>query len=319
MNSTLPDSHAASHKTRVIAHRGASGHLPEHTAVSKALAYGLGVDFLEQDIHATRDGELVVLHDPVLDDVSDVARQFPERARRDGSFHVLDFTLGELRQLNLTERRLPGSHALRFPGRFAGEWSGLRIMSLAEEIRLVAELNRTTGRCVGLYPEIKHPAMHQQAGIDISALIVAQLADHARDFSGPVFVQSFDCGALQRLADEFSVRWPLIQLLDRESAAALTDNPEALAATGSYAKGVGLPYSLLMEVERGELVPSRLARQLAASGLLVHPYTLRRDEPVAEGTSYAEILEFLIRDLQVDALFCDHPDDALAVRANSAV
>ena len=63
----------------VIAHRGASGYLPEHTLASKALAYGLGADFLEQDVIATRDGELVVLHDLFLDDVTDVAQRFPGR------------------------------------------------------------------------------------------------------------------------------------------------------------------------------------------------------------------------------------------------
>ena len=39
----------------VIAHRGASGHLPEHTLQAKALAYAMGADYLEQDIVATRD------------------------------------------------------------------------------------------------------------------------------------------------------------------------------------------------------------------------------------------------------------------------
>ena len=53
----------------VIAHRGASGYLPEHTLAGKALAYGLGADFLEQDVVATRDHKLVVLHDLYLDDV----------------------------------------------------------------------------------------------------------------------------------------------------------------------------------------------------------------------------------------------------------
>ena len=56
----------------VIAHRGASGYLPEHTLEAKALAFGLGADFLEQDVVATRDAELIVLHDLYLDDVGDV-------------------------------------------------------------------------------------------------------------------------------------------------------------------------------------------------------------------------------------------------------
>jgi glycerophosphoryl diester phosphodiesterase len=58
----------------VIAHRGASGYLPEHTLEAKALAYGLGADYLEQDVVATRDAQLVVLHDLHLDDVTVVAR-----------------------------------------------------------------------------------------------------------------------------------------------------------------------------------------------------------------------------------------------------
>ena len=77
----------------VIAHRGASGYLPEHTLAAKALAYGLGADYLEQDVVATRDSKLVVLHDLYLDDVSDVALKFPGRHRGDGRHYVIDFEL----------------------------------------------------------------------------------------------------------------------------------------------------------------------------------------------------------------------------------
>src|SRR5688572_24954616 len=93
----------------VIAHRGASGYLPEHTLAAKALAYGLGADYLEQDVVATRDGRLVVLHDLHLDDISDVARRFPGRQRADGRHYVVDFDLSELETLRVFERRTPGS------------------------------------------------------------------------------------------------------------------------------------------------------------------------------------------------------------------
>ena len=46
----------------VIAHRGASGYLPEHTLPAKAMAYAQGADYLEQDLVMTRDDQLVVLH-----------------------------------------------------------------------------------------------------------------------------------------------------------------------------------------------------------------------------------------------------------------
>ena len=50
----------------IIAHRGASGYLPEHTLAGKALAYAMGADFLEQDVLIIRDDYAVVLHDIYL-------------------------------------------------------------------------------------------------------------------------------------------------------------------------------------------------------------------------------------------------------------
>jgi glycerophosphoryl diester phosphodiesterase len=63
---------------------------------------------------------------------------------------------------------------------------------------------------------------------------------------------------------------------------------------------------------------TRLAARLGETGLLVHPYTMRRDQSPPAGISYGEALEFLINELQVDALFCDQPDDAIRVRDCSA-
>ena len=51
----------------IIAHRGASGYLPEHTLESKALAFAQHADYLEQDLAMTKDGRLVVIHDHFLD------------------------------------------------------------------------------------------------------------------------------------------------------------------------------------------------------------------------------------------------------------
>jgi len=77
----------------VIAHRGASGYLPEHTLEAKALAYGLSTDYLEQDLVMTKDDQLIVLHDHYLDRVTDAAEKFPRRARADGRWYAIDFTL----------------------------------------------------------------------------------------------------------------------------------------------------------------------------------------------------------------------------------
>ncbi len=51
----------------------------------------------------TRDDQLVVLHDHYLDRVTDVAERFPDRARKDGRYYAIDFTLAEIRSLKFTE------------------------------------------------------------------------------------------------------------------------------------------------------------------------------------------------------------------------
>ena len=59
----------------VIAHRGASGYLPEHTLAAYAMAILQGADFIEPDLVMTRDGHLIARHDNVLDRTTDVAQR----------------------------------------------------------------------------------------------------------------------------------------------------------------------------------------------------------------------------------------------------
>jgi glycerophosphoryl diester phosphodiesterase len=156
----------------VIAHRGASGYLPEHTLEAKALAYGMGADYLEQDVVATRDDELVVIHDIFLDRVSNVAEKFPDRKRDDGRFYARDFDLAEIRTLRAWERRGDDGITAVFPKRFPTGQGAFQIPTLREEIKLVQGLNKSTGRSVGMYVEIKRPAWHKGEGVDISPILL---------------------------------------------------------------------------------------------------------------------------------------------------
>src|SRR5262245_10445554 len=82
-------------KKIVIAHRGASGYLPEHTLEAAAMAHAMGADFIEQDVVLTKDDQAIVLHDIHLETVTNVAKTFPQRARPDGRYYAIDFTLSE--------------------------------------------------------------------------------------------------------------------------------------------------------------------------------------------------------------------------------
>ena len=143
----------------VIAHRGACGYLPEHTLEAKAYAHALGADFVEQDIVATRDDELIVMHDIHLDRVTNVAERFPGRMRDDGRFYARDFDLHEIQSLNATERRRADGQTAVFPQRFPTTIGRFRVPTLREEIKFIQGLNRSTGRDVGIYPEIKRPPL----------------------------------------------------------------------------------------------------------------------------------------------------------------
>ncbi len=90
-------------KVLAIGHRGALGHAPENTIVSLEKGLELGCDLVEIDIHMTRDGELVVMHD------ADVSRT------TDGHGHIVDMTLAEIKQLDASVRWAPHYRNERVP------------------------------------------------------------------------------------------------------------------------------------------------------------------------------------------------------------
>jgi glycerophosphoryl diester phosphodiesterase len=299
----------------VIAHRGASGYLPEHTLIAKALAYGLGADFLEQDVVASRDGHLLVLHDLHLNDVSDVAQHFAGRQRSDGHYYVIDFDLAELRQLTLFERRKPGRAEPRFPARFPHTSGLAQIVTLNEELTFVAGLNRSTGRTVGIYPEIKHPRWHAEHGIDLAKQLLTTLAAFGYTTAeSPAFVQCFDASELRRVRQELGSGLRLIQLVGVEPEYAPLLTQANLPHVASYANGLGPHHSQLIDGQR-QVLP--LVRWAADAGLALHPYTFRADELPAYARSLDEMLEIFFGQARVQGVFTDHPD--IAVRARGRV
>jgi len=80
----------------VIAHRGARSLAPENTLAACRAAREVGADGWECDVHMTKDGELVLMHDNTLSRTTDACAVFPGRA----PWLVSDFTLEEIRQLD---------------------------------------------------------------------------------------------------------------------------------------------------------------------------------------------------------------------------
>lgn len=78
-------------KTKVWAHRGASGYAPENTLDAFRKAVEMGADGIELDVQMTKDGELVVIHDETINRVSN------------GKGWVKDYTYEELKKFNFNK------------------------------------------------------------------------------------------------------------------------------------------------------------------------------------------------------------------------
>ncbi len=331
----------------IIAHRGAPAYRPEHTLASYALAIEMGADFIEPDLVATRDGELVARHENEISGTTDVASR-PEFADRrtskqiDGvtmtGWFTEDFTLAELKTLRARER-LPELRPdnTAYDGEFA-------IPTLQEIIDLVRGVELSTpGRRVGIYPETKHPTYFRVIGLPLEERLVAAL--HKNGYVGrgaSIFIQSFETANLRYLASMTEL--PLIQLINdsgrpvdfiaagKHGSYAEMLSEEGLVTIAEYAQGIGVHKELIPGWSTADVQPTRgqtLVEVAHEQGLLVHGWTYRAenvflpcrlrsgdaaapDYPLVHGDFEAELeLHF---SLGVDGVFTDFPDLVRAFR-----
>ena len=301
----------------VLAHRGASAYLPEHTLPAVALAHGQGADFIEQDVILSRDGQAVVLHDLTLDATTDVKDVFPGRNRANGQFYVIDFTLEELKKLRVHERSNRAGTRSKYPARFPLKSALFQIVTLQEEIELIQGLNRSTGRNAGLFVEIKDPEWHHAEGKDLAAEVLKVLGKYGyKSAEDKIYVQSFSANELKRLRSEFKTKLKLVQLIGENSwRISKTDftkltSKDGLTEVAVYADGIG-PW--IKQVVTGvgfsgkpELTP--LVKDAHSLGLVVFPYTLRADALPGFADTFEELLEIIFKHADVDGVFTDFPD-----------
>jgi glycerophosphoryl diester phosphodiesterase len=279
---------------RIIAHRGASGLRPEHTEAAYALALAQGADVIEPDLVMSADGVLIVRHDLSLARSTDVVSQpaFSGRARGD-DWRVQDFDRDELRALRAIQpfAQRGQEHDRRHP-----------IMDFGEALAWAAQAAIARGRDVTLYPELKHPARLAAEGLDPVPAFVAQVASSA---SEPVrlWVQCFELDALRRVRDATGL--PCFLLLDADD-----DWQAVLAQHAGAIDGVGVNKRLLGDLHDAR---SELVGMAHDAGLGVHAWTYR-DDVLPQGVAHVHDELRHAFDVGVDALFCDFPATALALR-----
>ena len=302
----------------IIAHRGASGYLPEHTFASTVLAHAQGADFIEQDVVLSKDGVPLVIHDIHLENTTNVAQIFPSRARKDGRYYAIDFTLAEINRLTVNERK--DNNIQVFKQRYQGQ-AKFRITTLADQIELVNQLNRGTNKNTGLYIEVKSPEFHRQNGLDISQKVLSSLRKFGLDASdAKVYIQCFDFDELKRIRTELNAKVKLIQLIGENSWQEAETNYDQLKTSAGmmsvsqYADGIGPWLGHISDAESKELAP--WVHKAKSLGLLIHPYTFRI-ETLMQGKEAKDVLDLLINKWKVDGLFTDQLPPVVSFRISA--
>lgn len=292
----------------VIAHRGASGYLPEHTMEAKAMAYAMDPDYIEQDVVLSKDNVPIVIHDILLNDVTDVDSKFPNRSRSDGNHYVIDFTFKELQTLNVTERFNRISAKQNYPNRFPVNTSAFKLHSLQQEIELIQGLNKSTGKNIGIYPEIKKPAFHLKEGKDISKIVLSVLTNYNyTSKKDNCILQCFNEKELERIRKELKSELFLVQLIQFKK------QTKKLSHYATYANGIGPWYKqLLSEKKDNKFTFTNLVSDAHKLNLKVHPYTFRADA-LAEFNSFKEMVNTILYKANADGGFTDFPDKMLKI------
>ena len=341
-------SRAAEARPFVIAHRGASGYVPEHTLAGYFIAIQQGADYVEPDLVISRDGALLARHENEIGGTTDVALH-PEFASRkttksiDGEsmtgWFTEDFTLAELKTLRARER-LP--ELRKANSRYDGVFS---IPTFDEVLDLVAaadaqraEMARAAGlpppARIGVYPETKHPSHFAKLGLTFDDRMLEALSRHGYSRrSDPVCLQSFEVANLKALRQRTDL--PLVQLVaptgqpfdftlagdQRSYLDLMTD--AGLQAIAAYADAIGPHKWMVVEFGAEGARDTGLARRARAAGLGIHVWTLRAEneflpialrspgDMAAHGDLKTEIQALL--EAGITGFFSDHPD--LAVRA----
>jgi glycerophosphoryl diester phosphodiesterase len=287
----------------VIAHRGASGYLPEHTLEAKAMAYAMNVDFIEQDLVLSKDDIPIVIHDIYLDDVTDVATKFSNRRRKDNRYYVIDFTFKELKKLKVTERFNPKTGEQVYKNRFPKGTGNFKLHSFEEEIEMIQGLNNSTGKNIGIYPEIKEPEFHQKEGKNLTAIVLKTLSNYGyKTKKDNCILQCFDAKELERIRVELKSELFLVQLIEFSKEA------KNLKHFASYADGIGPWYKQILDKKtNSKWTFTSLVSDAHKLGLKVYPYTFRADA-LDEFATFNEMMQTLLIEADVDGAFSDFPD-----------
>lgn len=242
-------SHAADRCSnfKIISHRGLSGLAPEESKFAFEMASALRTDFLEMDVHRTKDGILIVNHDNDFSRTTDIAKIYPNRVKDP----VESFNYAEILKLET------GSwFNQKFPEFANNDFIGARILKLEDVIDIaLAATSRP-----GLYIETKSPELYPGVEKDIVALLEKKVG--FKDLK--IIFQSFDASSLVRF-QELKPDVPRVYL----SESIFADLAADLKIASQTGNGIGPDYAEMSGTRLGQFL-----NQAHALKLFVHFYTV---------------------------------------------
>jgi len=284
----VPVSTLTGERPLVIAHRGASGYLPEESVQSYQLAMRMGADYIEGDVYLTADNKAVMLHDGTLNATTNVvafAATHPEIAALRSSndtYDVRKFTLAQLEQLSVTCRNANGYCTDKT---YFNPSISYSFTSYDAFLDLAYNHFLETGVAIGVFPEAK------QSGLDVAEAILAGLtnAKYNGYFTTPgrALTQSFNAAQVDYLNTNSSIPVSYLGVCPATAAAA--------AAVAAIADGIG--------PSAGQL-SAACVQAAHDAGMTVTPYTFLNN-PATYEAAY---------NLGVDGVFTNYPDIAVTVR-----
>ena len=270
----------------VIAHRGASGYLPEHTLEAKALAYAMKPDYIEQDVVMTKDDQLVVLHDHYLDRVTDVAERFPDRARKDGELiQGLNKTLGY--DIGIyPEIKAPWFH------RHEGKDISKAVLNVLKQYGYDSQDDKVYLQCFDAN-ELQRINSELMPAMDMDLKLVQLMAytdwNETMEYKGDK-------------ATPYSYDWMF--------------EANGMKKVAEYAEGIGPWKPMLVDDKstKDNIIIKPLMKAAKDAGLQVHPYTFRADPGriPAYTDSFDGMMDIFYNQVKVDGLFTDFPDKAVS-------
>jgi glycerophosphoryl diester phosphodiesterase len=198
--------------------------------------------------------------------------------------------------------------------------SSFRVPTFQEEIELIQGLNHSTGRDIGIYPEIKQAAFHRAEGKDISTAVVNVLKEYGyTSKDSKVFLQSFEFEELEIIKQEIlpaaGIEVRLVQLIGSADSYPWMFEADGMERLSSWVDGIGPSYNLVIERQSSasDIRITPLVERAHAAGLQVHPYTYRADAGAvpAYAESFDRLLELHYFEANVDGVFTDFPDRAV--------